>query len=55
HAGTSQKGDDIIATGGRVLAVTALGKNQAEARKNAYRHVDRISWPKVYYRTDIAT
>ena len=54
HAGTSQKDDDIIATGGRVLAVTALGHDQADARQNAYRHVEMINWPGVYYRKDIA-
>jgi phosphoribosylamine--glycine ligase len=54
HAGTSQKDDDIIATGGRVLAVTALGHDQADARQNAYRHVEMIDWPGVYYRKDIA-
>ena len=54
HAGTSQKDDDIIATGGRVLAVTALGHDQAEARHNAYQQVAMIDWPGVYYRKDIA-
>jgi phosphoribosylamine--glycine ligase len=54
HAGTSQKDDDIIATGGRVLAVTSLGNDQAEARQNAYQHVEMIDWPGVYYRKDIA-
>lgn len=54
HAGTGKKGDDIIATGGRVLAVTALGSDQADARNKAYQHVKKISWPGVYYRKDIA-
>lgn len=54
HAGTTQKDNDIIATGGRVLAITALGKDQAEARQNAYEHASKIHWPGVYYRKDIA-
>ena len=53
HAGTTQAGGDIIASGGRVLAVTGLGADQAEARENAYARVGTIAWDGVFYRRDI--
>ena len=40
--------------GGRVLDVTALGDDIADARRRAYEAVARISWPGMHYRTDIA-
>ena len=54
HAGTAEKDGAIIATGGRVLAVTGMGADQATARQAAYDRVARISWPNVFYRKDIA-
>jgi phosphoribosylamine--glycine ligase len=53
HAGTLQKGDRIVTQGGRVLAVTALGESVQDARKNAYRIVEKIRWPDAFYRRDI--
>ncbi len=53
HAGTSLKGKEITATGGRVLGVTALGKTVDKAIAKAYRAVTRISWENVYFRNDI--
>lgn len=53
HAGTKREGDRLLANGGRVLNVTALGKNVAEARDNAYAIVDNIEWPDGFCRTDI--
>ena len=53
HAGTTQAGADMIASGGRVLAVAGLGADQAEARKNAYARVGTIAWDGVFYRRDI--
>jgi phosphoribosylamine---glycine ligase len=53
HAGTGFKGKQVVANGGRVLGVTALGKTVAEAITQAYKAVDIISWPKVQYRKDI--
>ncbi len=53
HAGTAQKGDDIIAIGGRVLNVTGLGCTICEARDNAYAAVENINWPGGFYRNDI--
>jgi phosphoribosylamine--glycine ligase len=54
HAGTSMRGDALVAAGGRVLDVTALGDSIADARERAYRAVDRIELPAVQYRHDIA-
>ena len=53
HAGTKQDGDNVIANGGRVLAVTGLGKSVAEAQKRAYDAVDTIDWPGGFCRRDI--
>ena len=53
HAGTQASGANIIASGGRVLAVAGLGANQAEARENAYARVGMIAWDGVFYRRDI--
>lgn len=54
HAGTSEKGGQIITAGGRVLAVVALGEDLAEARDRAYAGVREISWTGAQYRSDIA-
>ncbi len=53
HAGTTQKGQQVVATGGRVLGVTALGDTVEEAIQTAYRAVAKISWDTVYFRKDI--
>jgi phosphoribosylamine--glycine ligase len=53
HAGTAQDGDKVIATGGRVLGVTARGDSIAEAQKRAYEAVDKIDWPEGFCRRDI--
>ncbi len=53
HAGTSLKNGHVVATGGRVLNVTARGKTVAEAQKRAYEAVDRIDWPGGFCRRDI--
>ena len=54
HAATAREGARLIATGGRVLAVTARAKTVSEAHKRAYAAVARIDWPGGFYRTDIA-
>lgn len=54
HAGTRRSGEDIVANGGRVLNVTAVGANVAEARERAYDAVARIDWPEGFCRHDIA-
>lgn len=54
HAGTGRNADGaLIATGGRVLNVTATGKTAAEAQANAYRGVAAIDWPEGFCRRDI--
>jgi phosphoribosylamine--glycine ligase len=54
HAGTAARAGKILATGGRVLGVTARGKTVEEARARAYRAVDAIDWPEGFCRRDIA-
>ena len=54
HASTAVSGDDLVATGGRVLSVVALGDSFASARAKAYAALDEISLPGGHYRTDIA-
>ena len=53
HAGTSAKGGQIVASGGRVLNVTARGASLKEARDRAYAIVDGIDWPDGFCRRDI--
>lgn len=53
HAGTSDKDGQTIATGGRVLNVTARGETLQEARDEAYGMVDQIDWPEGFHRRDI--
>lgn len=53
HAGTAQRHGKIVASGGRVLNVTALGKTVKEAQARAYAAVDRIDWPEGFCRRDI--
>lgn len=54
HAGTKQDGDEIKTNGGRVVAVTALANNIKLAQELAYSNANKISWPSMFYRTDIA-
>lgn len=53
HAGTTEKGGQILTAGGRVLAPTAFGGSIAEAQKRAYEIVEKITWNDVHYRKDI--
>ncbi len=53
HAGTSEKGGEVVTSGGRVLCVCALGDDVAEAQRRAYAAVDNISWKGLYCRRDI--
>ncbi len=54
HAGTGRDGDALTAQGGRVLSVTSLGRDLAEARERVYRAAGTIDWPEGFYRRDIA-
>ena len=54
HAGTALDADgNVIATGGRVLCVCALGETVSEAQRNAYAGVEAISWAHEFHRRDI--
>jgi phosphoribosylamine--glycine ligase len=53
QGGTRRDGDSIVADGGRVLAVGALGGDLAEARARAYDAVARVNWPGGFCRRDI--
>lgn len=53
HAGTSHKEDSIITTGGRVLALTALGKTMEEALEISNQNASKIEFEGKYFRKDI--
>ena len=53
HAGTKFKDGEIVTNGGRVLGITATGKDLKEARKNAYEATDWIQFANKYMRHDI--
>jgi phosphoribosylamine---glycine ligase len=53
HAGTKCQGQKFVADGGRVLNVTGVGADVAEARAHAYAAIDVIDWPGGFYRRDI--
>ncbi|HEX2273756.1 MAG TPA: phosphoribosylamine--glycine ligase [Acidimicrobiales bacterium] len=55
YAGVARGPDGRLRTaGGRVLAVTAVGRSLADSRERAYRAIDHLSWPGMQYRRDIA-
>ena len=54
HAGTAFEDDKLITAGGRVLGVTALGSDIADAKARAYQAVEKIHFQNAYYRKDIA-
>jgi phosphoribosylamine--glycine ligase len=53
HAGTAERNGEIVANGGRVLNVTAMGRTVSEAQRKAYAAVDLIDWPEGFCRRDI--
>ncbi len=53
HAGTKAADGKVLANGGRVLGVTALGSSVRDARTRAYAAVDAIDWPDGFCRRDI--
>lgn len=53
HAGTKQTEEGIVTNGGRVLGVTAKGQDLKEARANAYRATEWVSFANKYMRSDI--
>lgn len=55
HAGTSLSGDEILTSGGRVLAVTAMSDSFENARELIYKNVEQIEFEGMVYRKDIGT
>jgi phosphoribosylamine--glycine ligase len=53
HAGTKADNGRVLANGGRVLNVSALGRTVVEAQARAYAAIDRIHWPDGFCRRDI--
>jgi phosphoribosylamine--glycine ligase len=53
HAGTRDDAGRLVANGGRVLDVTALGRSVADAQKRAYAAVGAVDWPEGFCRRDI--
>jgi phosphoribosylamine--glycine ligase len=53
HAGTTSDGDRVLANGGRVLNVSALGATVGDAQARAYAAIDKIRWPEGFCRRDI--
>jgi len=53
HAGTGMDGEQLVATGGRVLNVTAMGESVTEAQNKAYQAADKIDWENGFCRRDI--
>lgn len=54
QAGTRQLGSEIVTSGGRVLAVTALSKDISSAKVKAFKELEKIHFDNIYYRKDIA-
>ncbi|MCK5505011.1 MAG: phosphoribosylamine--glycine ligase [Thermodesulfovibrionia bacterium] len=54
HAGTDMNNGDFVTSGGRVLGVTALGRDAREAKATAYRAIKKINFEGMHYRKDIA-
>ena len=53
HAGTKKTGNNIVTSGGRVLAVSAWGKTMTEALQKSYRNAELISFDGITCRKDI--
>jgi phosphoribosylamine--glycine ligase len=53
HAGTVHLAGDLVANGGRVLNVTALGRTVREAQQHVYKAAEAIDWPEGFFRRDI--
>ena len=53
HGGTREINGAIFSDGGRVLTITALGNDVADARERAYAAIERIKWPEGFFRRDI--
>lgn len=54
HNGTKYVDDKLVTNGGRVLALTSMGKTLEEARANIYNNIDKVKFQGINYRRDIA-
>lgn len=53
HAGTKKNGNQILATGGRVLNITSIDDSVTKAKKSAHEALEKIEWSEGFYRRDI--
>ncbi|MGV6828245.1 MAG: phosphoribosylamine--glycine ligase [Flavobacteriales bacterium] len=53
HAGTTIKDNILVTNGGRVLAITSLDNHYKKALKKSYKNIEKLSFDRMYYRTDI--
>ncbi len=53
HAGTTEKDGKVVTNGGRVLAITSLDSDFREAIKKSYQNIEKLSFNRMNYRTDI--
>ena len=53
HAGTALKGDEVVTSGGRVMAITSLHDDFREALKTSYKNIEKIDFEQMNYRKDI--
>ncbi len=53
HAGTTTEGDNVVTSGGRVIAISSTGNDMTEALQNSYRNAEIIQFDKKYYRKDL--
>ena len=53
HASTMKEEEKVLANGGRVLSVTGKASSLSEALNKTYFEINKIEWPKGYYRRDI--
>lgn len=55
HAGTKRENGEVVTNGGRVLGLTALGKDLREAQRKAYDEIQHIRFEDAHYRKDIGS
>ncbi len=53
HAGTAQKDEKVVTSGGRVLAITSYGEDFKQALAQSYKNIEKIKFDQMNYRTDI--